>query len=189
MGGADETLEGEMSNGDGGISAGGVLALCFFCYVASFLGIPIGLALMGDFLLWGWYVVLAIFGLVATFAAFGFVGSVAVKNRDYWLIFDLVVAPVAMVWPALLCREPMRDFFVSAYRDPGSAVLISLFLFFFLILGLPLGIMGMLVGVDDAYEPMGPEGTAIRLFTSYLPLFLFYVTWAAIILNTVDPKK
>lgn len=172
-----------MSDGDGGVSAGGFLAFCLFCYFASFLGIPVGLALMGDVLLWGWYVFLAIFGLIATGAAFGFVAKEAMKRKDRWLLFDLVVAPLATIWPAILWREPVRDFFVSAFHNQGAAVLIAAFLFFFLLLGLPAGIAGMV------FSPTGPAGTVARLFISYLPLFLFYVTWAAIILNSVSPKK
>jgi hypothetical protein len=180
---------GKMSNGDGGISIGGFTAFCFFCYVMSFMGIPIGLALIGDALLWGWYIFLFIFGLVAALSAYGFVAQEAIKTQDRWLMFDLVVAPLVTVWPAVLCREPVRDFFVSAYQDQGAAVLISALLFVFLILGLPLGIMGMLVGEASDGGSRGPAGTVVRLFTSYLPLFLFYAAWVAIILNTVDPKK
>lgn len=174
-----------MSDGDGGavLAVGALLAS--ICWLGSAFAIPIGLAIVGDVLLWTWYLLLALFGALLTLAAFGHAGVLAFKSRNLWWKFDVILAPIITFILAFHFREAERSVWLSL----GNAVpvLVLGFLFFFLIGGAALSLMGL--SINEVTGSTGLQGAIERLACGYLPMFIFYSAWIAAYLNSVHPKS
>lgn len=173
-----------MSDGDGGavIVVGAMWAS--ICWLASVFAIPIGLAMVGDILLWTWYLILAVIGAIITLAAFGHTGSQAFRSRDTWWKADVILAPIVTFLPAFYFREAERTVWLSLFHE--LSVLLLMFLFFYLIGGAALSLWGL--SVTEVTGATGIEGAIQRLICGYLPMFIFYSAWIAAYINTVDPK-
>ena len=178
-----------MSSDSGGGGLCGLLGVGALYWMGVALAPVVGLALIGNVVMWAWIILIVGASAVFSLITYGLVGGLALEERDWWMLVDVVMAPIVTFWLGWHSREALRHWWVGVFDEYGA--LAGMFAFFFFLACIPLSVAGLAVTQSETIRAeiniYGPAGALLRLIAGYLPMWFAIGSWMALILNSVDP--
>lgn len=178
-----------MSSDSGGGGLCGLLGVGALYWMGIAFAPVVGLGLIGDVVMWVWIVLIVGASAVFSLITYGTVGLIAIEDEDWWMLADVIIAPIVTFWLGWINREGLRHWWVDLFAANGAGA--GAFAFFFFLACIPLSVAGLAISqstkLQNEVNTYGPMGFILRLFAGYLPMYFAFGSWMALILNSVDP--